>query len=120
MEFSHPTRKYGPTFARVAAATGITEVRTAYRAPQQNALCERYLGSARRECLDQVLILGERHLRRVLREYTDYFNQERPHQGLRQQVPDAPAGGPTQRERIGSVLALPIVSGLHHAYQHAA
>src|SRR5206468_7160396 len=61
--------KYGPAFARVAAATGITELRTAYRAPRQNATCERFFGSVRRECLDHVLVLGERHLRRVLGEY---------------------------------------------------
>ncbi len=54
--------KYGPDFSRVAAATGITELRTAYRAPRQNAACERFLGSVRRECLDHVLVLGEGHL----------------------------------------------------------
>ncbi len=79
--------KYGPTFARVAAASGITELRTAYRAPQQNATCERFLGSVRRECLDHVMVLGEAHLRRVLREYVAYFNQERPHQGIGQHIP---------------------------------
>jgi hypothetical protein len=73
--------KYGPAFARVAAATGITEVRTAHRAPQQNATCERFLGSVRRECLDHVVVFGEIHLRRVLREDVAYFNQDRPHQG---------------------------------------
>ena len=58
-----------PAFARVVATTGITELRMAYRAPRQNAACERLLGSVRRECLDHVLVLGEAHLRRVLREY---------------------------------------------------
>src|SRR5829696_3526075 len=68
--------KYGPAFARVAAVTGIEELRTAYRAPRQNAACERFLGSVRRECLDHLLILGETHLRRVLREYVRYFNRD--------------------------------------------
>ncbi len=62
-------RKYGVAFARVATANGITELRTAYRAPRQNATCERFLGSVRRECLDHLLVLGEAHLRRILREY---------------------------------------------------
>src|SRR4051812_5719134 len=71
-------RKYGPTFSRVAKVSGITEVRTAYRSPRQNATCERFLGSVRRECLDALLVLGEGHLRRVLREYAGSFNQHRP------------------------------------------
>jgi len=75
--------KYGPAFARVEAATGITERRTAYRAPRQNATCERFLGSVRRERTDHLLLLGEAHLRRVLREYAAYYNRDRPHQGRR-------------------------------------
>jgi transposase InsO family protein len=60
--------KYGRVFSGVAEATGITELRTAYRTTRQNASCERFLGSVRRECLDHLLVLGEAHLRRVLRE----------------------------------------------------
>jgi putative transposase len=112
--------KYGPAFSRVGKASGIAERRTAYRAPRQNATCERFLGSVRRACLDHVLVLGESHLRRMLREYTAYFNQDRPHQGLCQRIPDARAGGPSQRERIGTVRAIPILGGLHHVYQYAA
>ncbi len=67
-------RKYGPAFDRVAAGSRITVRRTPLRAPRANATCERFLGSARRECLDHVLVLGEGHLRRVLREYVAYFN----------------------------------------------
>jgi len=70
---------YGPAFARVAAASGIEVVRTAYRAPKENAVCERFLGSVRRECLAHLLVLGETHLRRILRAYVAYFNAERPH-----------------------------------------
>ena len=61
-------RKYGPRFAGVAAASGITVLRTPYRAPRANAICERFLGSVRRECLDHLLLLGEHHLRRALGE----------------------------------------------------
>ncbi len=112
--------KFGPAFARVAAATGITERRTAYRAPRQNATCERFLGSVRRECLDHVLVLGEAHLRRVLREYAHYFNRDRPHQGLTQQVPEAPQAGTSPIRPHGGVRAIPILGGLHHAYAKAA
>jgi len=82
--------KYGPAFAGVAEASGITVLRTAYRAPRQNATCERFLGSVRRACLDHVLVLGAGHRRRVLREYAGCFNTARPHQGLGQAVPSVP------------------------------
>ena len=112
--------KYGRAFAHVAAASGITALRTAYRAPRQNATCERFLGSVRRECLDHLLIPGEAHLRRVLREYARYFNQDRPHQALVRPVPVASAGAATSAARDGSVRASPILGGLHHAYARAA
>ncbi len=112
--------KYGPAFAQVAEATGIEELRTAYHAPKQNAMCERFLGSVRRECLDHVLVLGEAHLRRVLQEYVAYFNSARAHQGLRQGIPDG-AGGPALRPALGGkVHAVPVLGGLHHTYQRAA
>ncbi len=112
--------KYGSAFARVAATTGITVLRTAYRAPRQNATCERFLGSVRRECLDHHLVLGEAHLRRVLRDYMLYFNHHRPHQGRAQQIPAAPEEGSPLGARDGSVEAIPILNGLHHAYARAA
>ena len=112
--------KYGSAFARVAAASGITVLRTAYRAPRQNAVCERFLGSVRRECLDHLLILGETQLRRVLRDYVQYFNHDRPHQGLAQRIPAVPAEGAAPAMRCGSVRAIPILGGLHHSYARAA
>jgi transposase InsO family protein len=66
--------RYGPVFARLAEATGIDLVRTAYRAPRENAICERFLGSVRRECLDHLFVLGEAHVLRILKEYATYFN----------------------------------------------
>jgi putative transposase len=109
--------KYGPVFAHVAGAIGIEEVRTAYRLPKQNAICERFLGSVRRECLDHILILGEGHLRRVVREYVAYFNAARPHQGLQQRIPD-----PSEEaiQQAGPVRATPVLGGLHHTYRRAA
>jgi len=112
--------KYGPAFARVAAASGITELRTADRAPRQNATCERFLGSVRRECLDHVVVLGEAHLRRVLREYVAYFNQDRPHQGIGQHIPGDAAASPAHAGGAGNVRAFPVLGGLHHAYQRTA
>jgi putative transposase len=109
--------KFGPAFTALAAATDIEEVRTAYRAPKENAFCERLLGSARRECLDHLLILSEAHLLRVLREYVAYYNAERPHQGLQQRIPDPPVATGLA---TGTVCATPVLGGLHHAYARAA
>ena len=111
--------KYGPTFARVAAGSRIMVLRTPIRAPRANATCERFLGSVRRECLDHVLVLGERHLRRVLREYVAYFNAARPHQGIGQVIPDAPSPAPPSRS-VAPIVALPVLGGLHHDYRRAA
>jgi putative transposase len=76
------------------------------------------LGSVRRECLDHVFILGERHLERVLREYCfDYFNPARSHQGIGQLVP---AGSACSASGNGPVVAVPVLGGLHHDYRRAA
>jgi transposase InsO family protein len=109
--------KYGPAFTRVAQAIGIDLVRTAYRAPKENAICERFLGSVRRECLDHLLVLGEAQLRRSLRGYVNYFNTARPHQGVRQRVPVPP---PKPVSSTGPVRAIPVLGGLHHNYVRAA
>src|SRR5262245_48597790 len=114
--------KYGPEFDRLAAASGVEVIRTPVRAPRANAVCERFLGSVRRECTDHVLILGEWHLRRVLAAYVAHFNQGRPHQGIGQRVPMSiatvapPSTGVTRRGPIG----VPILGGLHHEYRWAA
>src|SRR5262245_51418173 len=110
--------KYGSAFARVAAASGIGVIRTPVRAPRANAVCERLLGSVRRECLDHTLILGERHLGRVMTEYIGYFNRGRPHQGIGQRTPLPPLAvvrGPNP-PRTEDVIAVPVLSGLHHEY----
>ncbi len=111
---------FGAVVARVAEASGIEELRTAYRAPKENAICERFLGSVRRECLDHLLVLSEAHLRRILREYVTYFNGARPHQGIGQQIPE---GRPAYRPPAGRcqpVQARPVLGGLHHSYERAA
>jgi hypothetical protein len=89
--------KYGECFTRVAVGTSIDVLKTPYRAPKANAICERFLGSVRRECLDHILVLGELHLYRVIREYVDYFNRARPHQGIEQQIPEGSTSTPAKR-----------------------
>jgi putative transposase len=71
--------KFGPCFARVAATSSIKVLKTPYHDPRANAICESFLGSIRRECLDHVLILHEKQLHRVLKAYVEYFNGARPH-----------------------------------------
>ncbi len=105
--------KFGPSFERVAAE--IEVLKTPYRAPKANAICERFLGSLRRECLDHFLILGERHLHRLVKEYKTYFNHARPHQGIEQHIPcqpERPEGPPLG----GKIASHPVLSGLHHDY----
>ncbi len=91
--------KFPLAFDTVFAAEGIAVVRTPYRAPNANAFAERWVRSARAECLDHLLIAGEAHLRRVLREYVTYYNHARPHQGLEQRCP---VGLPTPARWAGA------------------
>ncbi|MEA3340186.1 MAG: integrase core domain-containing protein [Chloroflexota bacterium] len=107
--------KFGPSFARVAKGTGIEVLKTPRRAPRANAICERFLGSLRRECLDHFLILGERHLHRVVKKYKTYFNHARPHQGIEQRIPCRPER-PEPPPASGKVASRPVLSGLHHSY----
>ncbi len=80
--------KFGAEFDRVAKGAGMKVLRTAIQAPLMNSVCERFIGSARRECLDHVIILGRIHMKHVLEQYgIDYFNASRPHQGIAQQIP---------------------------------
>ena len=121
--------RFGHKFDEVAKASGIEILKTAYRTPKMNSICERFLGSVRRECLDHLFILSERQLSRVLKEYVGYFNQSRPHQGIKQALPDSPAPKSSQAQNntkttglseSGKVIAFPVLGGLHHNYQKAA
>jgi len=113
-------RKFGPNFARVAATSGIKVLRTPYRTPKANAVCERFLGSVRRECLDHFLIFHEKQLSRLLQAYVVFFNQARPHQGIRQRIPDPLALSAPAPNQPGKVIAVPVLGGLHHNYQRVA
>ena len=111
--------KFGVDFDRAAKTTGIKVLRTPVRAPKANAICERYLGSVRRECLDHVIILSERHMLRVLEEHVTHFNSGRPHQGIDQRVPAALVAS-TAPPQTGQIVAHPVLGGLHHEYRWVA
>jgi putative transposase len=112
--------KFGSCFARVATTSGIKLLKTPYRAPRANAICERFLRSVRQECLDHLLILHEKQLQRVLKAYVGYFNQARPHQGIQQQIPQSSGSSACPQHEGTKVVAVPILAGLHHDYQHVA
>jgi len=108
---------YGAHFRNRVAAMEITEVLTAPRSPWQNPYVERVIGSMRRECLDHIVTFNERHLRRVLSSYVDYYHHTRTHLSLDK---DCPHSRPIQSPRSGQVIAIPQVRGLHHRYQRLA
>ena len=112
--------KFGPQLARVAAGSRIEVLRTPIRTPRANAVCERFLGSVRRECLDHLLILHESQLCRVLRAYCAYFNTARPHQGIGQVIPETAGQVRASQRPVGSVVSVPVLGGLHHDYRRAA
>jgi putative transposase len=112
--------KFGPCFARVAATSGIEILKTPYHAPRANAICERFLGSVRRECLDHTLILSEKHLHRILRAYVKYFNQARPHQGIHQQLPQKEVTSVPPDQRRNRIISVPVQGGLHNEYRRVA
>ena len=108
--------KFGPHFARVAATSGIKMLTTPSHAPRANAICERFLLSVRRECLDHLFILQEKQLDRVLHAYVQYFNQARPHQGIKQQIPEQ-YGEPVQPDHDGGkILSFPVLVHNHATF----
>ncbi|TME30926.1 MAG: transposase family protein [Chloroflexi bacterium] len=108
---------YGERFSRQATTLDIREAVIAPRSPWQNAYAERVIGSIRRECLDHVVVIGERHLRRILSKYVDYYNRIRTHLSLSK---DAPEHRDVQRPSHGRVVEVPRVGGLHHEYLRRA
>jgi transposase InsO family protein len=104
-------RIYGEVARRRIRAMGIRDKPIASAAPWQNGFAERLIGSIRRECVDHFIVLGEAHLRRILRSYARYYNDVRTHRSLDK---DAPVSRPIQR--TGSISAHAILGGLHHHY----
>jgi putative transposase len=108
---------YGAAFQSRVKNFGIEEVKTALRSPWQNPYAERVLGSIRRDALDHVLVINERHLRRVLRTSVDYYHHWRTH--LAREM-DAPATRPVQPPALGPVRKRPELGGLPHHYDRWA
>ena len=108
---------YGLTFQDRVKALGIEEVVIAPRNPWQNPYSERVIGSLRRECLDYVVVLGEKHLRRIMRHYVSYYHGARTHLALEKDTPEPRSVQPPD---MGKVIEIPEVGGLHHRYERRA
>ena len=104
---------YGDRVQRRLASLGIDEIVTAPASPWQNAYVERVIGSFRRELLDHVIVLNQRHLKRLLSSYLDYYHPWRTHRSLDQ---DAPDGRRVRLAERGQIAEFPVVQGLHHYY----
>ena len=114
-------KKYGALLSAVARSTGIKELKTPVQAPRANAICERFIGSLKRECLDHTFIINEQQLHRTVKEYVAFYNHLRPHQGLRQHIPD-PVESTFQPMADGdatTITSTAILGGLHHSYSRA-
>jgi transposase InsO family protein len=112
---------YSEGVDRTLEAMGLTVLKTPVRAPQANAFCERVIGTIRRECLDRVILLNERHLRSILREWVTHYNHGRPHASLGPGIPDGTSVAPVwQGHRVPDghrIAAKSVLGGLHHEYR---
>jgi len=108
---------YGECFRDRLSDMGIAEVLTAPQSPWQNPVAERLVGSIRHECLDHVIVPGEKHLRRILKSYFDYYLRSRTHLSL---AKDAPTTRVVQGPEAGEIVVIPQVGGLHHRYERRA
>jgi transposase InsO family protein len=108
---------YGARFRRRVTSLGIKEVLTAPRSPWQNPYVERIISSIRRVCLDNVIVLNERHFKRVISNYLNYYHRRRTHLSLEM---DAPDPRPIQGPERGRIVEFPEVGGLHHHYERLA
>ena len=108
---------YGDVFQRKVDALDLKDVVTPKASPWCNGFAERVIGTIRRECVDHIIPMGERHLLRVLREFVAYYNTGRCHQSL---SGNAPVPRRRQDRYIGEVQARPALGGLHHVYSRAA
>lgn len=116
-------RKFSEELDQSIRYLGLRVLKTPRRAPQANSLCERTIGTIRRECLDYLIPMSAGHLQRILREWIGHFNTARPHSALGPGLPDPPRGLPVQlqehRHRLPPrtiVSSRPILGGLHHEY----
>ncbi len=111
---------YGVLFERAVAGVYTELLHTPFQAPKANAVCERFLGSVRRVCLDHIVLFSEGHARRVIGEYVTFFNHRRPHQGIDQHIPEPLTFPPLPDEERRQVIGLPVLHGLQHDYRWAA
>jgi transposase InsO family protein len=110
-------RVFGDRFKAFLETLGITDIKNGFQAPKQNAYVERVIGTFRRECLDHIIILNEKHLRKVLREFIGYYNDSRTHQSLNDNSPNPREIEPPEK---GEVHSIPFLGGLHHRYYRQA
>jgi putative transposase len=108
-------KKFTSSFDLVFSSEKIEIIHTLFQAPRANSFAERWVRSAREECLDQILILNENHLQRVLKEYDQYYNHARPHQGISQRFPVSVPG--REQNRNGPIRRRNILGGIIHDYQ---
>lgn len=94
---------------------GIKSIITSIKAPNMNAVTERFIRSIRRECMDWFIIFNEHQLYGILKEYVQYYNSKRPHQGLAQQIPKG-----YKPQKRGKIVSYPVLYGLHHSYERKA
>jgi transposase InsO family protein len=109
--------KFPRAFDDVFRSEGVRVVRAPFRAPRARAHAERWVGTVGRECLDCLLIVGERHLERVLREYAEHYNAARPHRALQLRSP-VPGGQPVSA--VGEIVRRDRLGGLVHEYERRA
>ena len=110
-------RSMGMTFASESKAWAWRRSSPRRPAPGSGLTSERLIGSVRRDCLDHVIVLGEGHLRRILKSYLEYYHGSRTHLGLGKDTPEPRAVQPPE---MGEIVALPQVGGLHHGYERRA
>lgn len=110
--------KFGETVSSALRDVGLTPIKTSFRSPWQNGVAERWVGSCRRDLLDHVIPINERHLKRLLSEYVRYYHSDRTHLGLKK---DTPSTRVRAEQKDGSrILSFPRLGGLHHRYDHVA
>src|SRR5208282_4150252 len=118
---------FSPGFDTSVARLGLEVIKTPVRSPKANSLCERLIGTLRRECLDWIIALTEEHLRRTLMSWLPHYNRSRPHSSLGPGIPDPPPALPVQLQRhrhrfdqSTQIVAHSVLNGLHHEYSFMA
>ena len=108
--------KYSLEIPVAVRSLGISPVRTSFESPWQNGVAERWVGSCRRDLLDHIIAVNERHLKRLLSKYVRYYHEDRTHLGLGKGTPD----GRLRSAALGRILSRERLGGLHHRYDRAA